>query len=678
MGYWENRQAQAMYESMENAEEVAKGIADVYAKASRHLSYQIDGIYEKFRDKHGLTDKEAMELLNTLKNKNDIAELRQALAGKAKTDQGYADILAKLESQAYGARIERMEHLQTEIDQMMKEVYKQEKRVTTSHYKDLAKKSYYREIYNVQRRVGFQFGFSAVDPKKIDRLLRSTWSGANYSVRIWKNTQGLAKDVKEQLIIGLLTGKREEEMAKEIAHKYAAGAFEARRLVRTESNFVNGQMQLAAYEECDAGKYEFVAVLDLRTSEVCQELDGKVFPVKDAVAGVNMNPMHPFCRSTTIIHLSDNVMQGLKRRARDPVTGENKIVPASMNYQEWYTKNVKEKGLKKPEKTRKRLNDKGTDDTIKISEKPVAERMGIENFPPIFREKAEAKSTQALIDYVNALEGADANVVKLYNSMGKMENISSNGIPFKISHAKGHSVNYSYKPTTGKLTEVKLTIPKLTAETGPGAVNTTLHENMHLIDMYLRENPELRGHFRSTPAAKVLDEALGKVSPDIGKKAEELFRQYDKEYAKIRKTIREAYDQKIKDLTDQFYSDDVNVWADVSKYKKYEKERKKLYTLMNDEIDAGCRDAMGGGIGELQDIYDALSGGRARDSGAVHYGHGSSYFRSLDKKKAEIFANYGALSVTRPDLIDILKEDKPELVEALDKMIEEMLRKVGD
>ena len=176
----------------------------------------------------------------------------------------------------------------------------------------------------------------------------------------------------------------------------------------------------------------------------------------------------------------------------------------------------------------------------------------------------------------------------------------------------------------------------------------------------------------------MLDEALGKVSPDIGKKAEDLFRQYDEEYAKVRKTVKEAYEKKISELTDQFYPEGVNVWEDVSKYKKYEKERKKLYTLMSDEIDAGCRDAMGGGIGELQDIYDALSGGRARDSGAVHYGHGSSYFRSLDKKKAEIIANYGALSVTRPDLIDLLREDKSELVEALDRMVEEMLKKVGD
>lgn len=359
MGYWENRQAQAMYESMESAEEAAKRLADIYAKASRHLSYKMDGIYEKFKDKHHLTDEEAMTLLNTLQDKNDIAELRRALERKTKTDPEYADLVTKLESRAYGARIERLEQLQNEIDRMMKEIYKQEKQITTSHYKDLAQNAYYREIYNVQRKVGFQFSFSAVDPVKIEKLLRSTWSGANYSARIWKNLQGVADDVKEQLTLGLLTGKSEGEMAREIANKYATGAFEARRLIRTESNFVNGQMQLSAYEECDADKYEFVAVLDLLTSEICRELDGKIFKRKDAVPGVNMNPMHPFCRSTTIIHLGDEVVSGLKRRARDPKTGENRLVPASMNYKEWYRQNVA--GNPQAQAAEKSLKNKVTD-----------------------------------------------------------------------------------------------------------------------------------------------------------------------------------------------------------------------------------------------------------------------------------------------------------------------------
>ena len=46
MGYWENRQAQQMYEAMEEAEQISQELADLYAKASRQLNYKIDKIYK--------------------------------------------------------------------------------------------------------------------------------------------------------------------------------------------------------------------------------------------------------------------------------------------------------------------------------------------------------------------------------------------------------------------------------------------------------------------------------------------------------------------------------------------------------------------------------------------------------------------------------------------------------
>ena len=86
---------------------------------------------------------------------------------------------------------------------------------------------------------------------------------------------------------------------------------------------------------------------------------------------------------------------------------------------------------------------------------------------------------------------------------------------------------------------------------------------------------------------------------------------------------------------------------------------------------------MGGGIGNLEDIYDALSGGTFRDKGVVKYGHGSSYYSSSEDRRAETLANYGALSVLRPDLVAMLAEDKPELTEALSLVIVVMLGIVG-
>lgn len=337
--YWKNRQAQMMYEQMESAEDVSKELADLYAKASRELNYRAQNIFEKYRDKWSLTDEEAKQLLNIMNGKSDIESLQQALA-QLPGSEGKDELLKQLESPAYRARIERVQNLQDEIDNLMARTYNQEKKITTNHYVDMGTQAYYNQIYAIQNQVGFQFSFSAVDPVMFDKVLQSKWSGKNYSQSIWGNTQDLAADLKEQLMIEMLTGKRLDEVAKEINQKFAVGSYKARRIVRTESNFLSGQMQLNAYEDCDAEYYEFVATLDLRTSEICRSLDGQKFKVSEAQVGVNMNPMHPFCRSTTIISLDGPETEGLKRRARDPVTGENKLVPANQNYNEWYKQNV--------------------------------------------------------------------------------------------------------------------------------------------------------------------------------------------------------------------------------------------------------------------------------------------------------------------------------------------------
>lgn len=335
MGYWENRQAQIMYEQMKDAEKTAKELADIYAKATRELNYQIGEIFDRFLDKHNLTEDEARRLLGMMKDPADIATLREALA---KDPQNTA-LLAELESPAYRARIERLENLQTEIDRMMQEIYGKEKSVTSEHYANVFHNSYYRNIYEIQRAAGFQFSFSAVDPYMLNRMLAMEWAGGNYSSRIWNNTKALAEDVKEQLIMGYLTGKDEADMAAEIANKFGVANYKARRLVRTESNFQSGQAQLAAYGEADIEKYMIVATLDLKTSEICRKMDGKIFRRKDAKAGININPFHPFCRTTNVAVFDDD-LDTLKRRAQDPVTGDKKLIPADISYKKWYLQNV--------------------------------------------------------------------------------------------------------------------------------------------------------------------------------------------------------------------------------------------------------------------------------------------------------------------------------------------------
>lgn len=87
-----------------------------------------------------------------------------------------------------------------------------------------------------------------------------------------------------------------------------------------------------SYKDCEIENYEFMATLDNKTSVVCRELDGKIFPVKDAVPGKNYPPMHPNCRSTTVCAFDDDKVT--KRVARDS-SGKSYEVPSNMTYHEW-------------------------------------------------------------------------------------------------------------------------------------------------------------------------------------------------------------------------------------------------------------------------------------------------------------------------------------------------------
>lgn len=340
--YWADRAAQQMWDYMQDAEKIADEVSRLYLSSSRYLQKAIDGIFTKYMTKHGLAEKEAKELIRRLYNKASIRELLQKLQTAEQTEER-KNFLREVEAPAYQARIQRLEALQEQIDLIMQNIYRQEKKISTRHYTGLAEKAYYHSVYNVQKRVGLGFSFAHVDQKQADKVLNSQWSGQNYSTRIWRNTKKLAEDLKEELMVDLVTGRTEREATDILAKKFAQGASNARRLIRTESCYLSNQLEMQSYKECGIEKYRYLATLDLRTSEICRRLDGKVFLVPEAQPGKNCPPMHPWCRSTTVAVVSEEAFQRMKRRAWDPATGKTYLVPASMTYREWYAKYVQKK-----------------------------------------------------------------------------------------------------------------------------------------------------------------------------------------------------------------------------------------------------------------------------------------------------------------------------------------------
>lgn len=326
---------------MDKAEKQADQFDKVYQEAKTYLNKEINKIFDKFQRDYGLSQVDARQVLKNMKDKKDLNELRKVLEARP-NDPNIQRLLADLDSPAYSFRMNRLERLSNNLNRMRESIYYSEKTGSDAFYSDLMKDSYYKATFDLQQQTGLAYGFSGIPESEIKHLQSFSWvgDGSTYSTNIWKNTGKLTSSIKDELLMSLMTGRDTRKTAQAIAERFNVGQNDARRLVRTESAFFHNQMELLSYEEADIEKYIFVAVLDKRTSRICQEHDNQVYDRDKAVPGVNCPPMHPWCRSTTVAYDEDADYSKLKRRARNPETGKTELVPADMTYKEWYSKYV--------------------------------------------------------------------------------------------------------------------------------------------------------------------------------------------------------------------------------------------------------------------------------------------------------------------------------------------------
>lgn len=350
--YWAKRKANLIYEQMDKAEKQADKFDEIYKQSKSYLDKQINKVFDKFQRDYGLSERDARHVLKNMKDQKDLNELRKVLEARP-NDPNIQRLFADLDSPAYAYRMKRLERLNDDLDRMRESIYHSEKKGSDAFYSDLMKDSYYKATFDLQQQTGLAYSFSRLPESEIKHLQSFSWvgDGSTYSIDIWKNTGKLASSVKDELLVSLMTGRSVRDTSQAIAERFSVGQNDARRLVRTESAFFHNQMELLSYEDAEITKYKFVAVLDRRTSHICQEQDNEVYDTDKAVPGVNYPPLHPWCRSTTIAYDEDADYSKLERRARNPETGKTELVPADMSYDEWYSKYVDGKEVVKESKS---------------------------------------------------------------------------------------------------------------------------------------------------------------------------------------------------------------------------------------------------------------------------------------------------------------------------------------
>lgn len=326
--------------AMLSSNEISGRIGKAYSEALKDIQKQLKDIFRNFSA--DISEAEAQRILKrvSIDRDGDITESLKKAIALVKDEKKRAELTAELNAPAYKARMQRLKELSRDIGEKCSALAQGANSSLDRGLEDIIRDTYYRGVFDMQQRAGIAFSFSKVSERMIKEILQQNWSGAHYSKRIWGNTDELAELLQQTLMKGVLTGASSGRMANEIMERFHASYSRALTLTRTESSYCANSAELSRYKDTEVKKYRYVATLDSRTSDVCRKLDGKEFPVSDAKAGTNYPPMHPRCRSTTIEALSQELISRLKRRARNPETGELVTVPADMTYKEWYGKYV--------------------------------------------------------------------------------------------------------------------------------------------------------------------------------------------------------------------------------------------------------------------------------------------------------------------------------------------------
>ena len=329
--YWEKRARENENKVYKKAGDLKKDLDEHYIKARREIQKSINDLVARYMDKTELSYYEAMKNLTSSEFKEwkmTLEEYEKEISKLLKTgEEELANKLRiELETLAMKSRITRLDSLKTQIDIELNRKASRDYDVVKKGISDV-----YRDFYAINTTDFGLTGVNTVLPNKVlRRLLNQPWSGANFSERIWGNAEILGKVLKQEIIQSFIQGISVKDLSDRIQNRFETDRKNTERLVRTELNHALNETTKLSYEEAEIEEYEYLAEIDSRTSDICRELNGQKFKMKDAKAGVNYPPMHPYCRSTTVPVIDYENFGKIKYSDEEIRALNNYISPASI------------------------------------------------------------------------------------------------------------------------------------------------------------------------------------------------------------------------------------------------------------------------------------------------------------------------------------------------------------
>lgn len=329
--YWEDRAINSLLSSERSVLQYEKMLMEAYEYAESQIRKEINSFFQKYAAEKKVSYAEARRRLNAAEKKDFQTLLREwyKLAQENGMSAEYKSRLQELGKRVYISRLEALEaSIEHEIELLKSKQHVWMTDLLTTNYSA----SYYNSYFTVAQGLEVSVNFATIDRLGIQKAIRERWDGRNYSDSVWNDKDKLIKSISTIIPRSFSMGLNSNQLGDMIAKEMNTSKNRGRALARTEVNYLCNQASLDVYKACGIEEYEFLATLDMRTSDICRGLDGTVYKVSQAKVGINYPPMHVNCRSTTIPHFKDEL--DAERIAKNS-EGTNIKVPRRMTQEGW-------------------------------------------------------------------------------------------------------------------------------------------------------------------------------------------------------------------------------------------------------------------------------------------------------------------------------------------------------
>jgi SPP1 gp7 family putative phage head morphogenesis protein len=330
--YWTRRMEILEAAQLQKGQAYYATLEKQFREASANIEKEISKWYQRFAINNNISMAEAKKLLNT----RELAEFKWDVEEYIKFGEKNAVNqlwMKQLENASAKVHISRLEALRLQMQQQVEVLYGNYTDGFDKLMRGIYSDGYYHTAWEIQK--GFNIGWDLHDlnSNQLDKILAKPWTtdGKTFSDRIWTNKQQLIGTLQTHLIQSVITGQAPDKVIKSIAEDFRVDRNKAGRLVMTESAAFASASQRDAFTALDVERFEIVATLDNRTSQICQNLDGHVFDMKNFEVGVTAPPFHAWCRTTTVPHFEDDYGE----RAARGADGKTYYIPSNMKYAEW-------------------------------------------------------------------------------------------------------------------------------------------------------------------------------------------------------------------------------------------------------------------------------------------------------------------------------------------------------